>query len=77
VEAWSQGCEGIHLAGAQGQGSIGPLRRLTATWNGYGLLGCLNPRSCSPSHLGVSRITARRTARSDELRAVTWKGKAS
>lgn len=77
MEAWSQGCEGIYLAGAQGQGSIGPLRRLNRAVEGYGLLGCLHPRSCSPSHLGVSRITARRTACSDELHAVTWKGKAS
>lgn len=77
MEAWSPGCEGIYLAGAQGQGSIGPLRRLTATWKGTDSWDSQILVAAARVTTVASRSTARREARGDEPCVVTREGKAS
>lgn len=77
MEAWSPGCEGIYLAGAQSQGSIGLLRRLTTTWKGTDSWDSQILAAAARAISVASRSTARRDTRSDELCVVTREGKAS
>jgi len=81
VEAWSQGCEVTYLAGAQGQESIGLLRRLNRAVGGYGLSECSNPRSRGSSLAWRKPSSSREQRhggqqRRDERRAAIWKGNA-